>query len=103
MLFQDVNQDDASKISPDLPIFRYVRLPALLMMLRGEAFIPTLTKLQETDPRECRVLRRWESFDMHFASIVKDPSRDWLANKMPEWERQFISESLQGFSNNTHF
>jgi hypothetical protein len=54
ILFHDVNQEEVSKVSPDLPIFRYIRLPTLLMMLRGEAFIPTLTKLQETDPRECR-------------------------------------------------
>jgi hypothetical protein len=103
ILFQDVNQDEAIQVSPDLPIFRYVRLPALLMMLRGESFIPTLTKLQETDPRECRVLRRWESFDMHFSSIVKDPSREWLFKKMPEWEKEFISENLRGFSVESHF
>jgi hypothetical protein len=103
ILFQDVNQDEAIKVSPDLPIFRYVRLPALLMMLRGEAFIPTLAKLQETDPRECRILRNGESFDMHFSSIVKDPSRKWLAKKMPEWEREFISENLRGFSVESHF
>jgi hypothetical protein len=103
MLFQDVYQDEALKIPPDLPIFRYVRLPALLLMLRGEAFIPTLTKLQETDPRECKVLRRWESFDIQFSSIVRDPSREWLAQKMPEWEREFLSQGLPGYASASHF
>ena len=90
--FADVNRGDPERELPaDWPIFRYMRLPAFLLLLRGEAFIPTLATLRKSDPLESRLpLLCYPRFAAHFSSLWDDGAADWLLKKMPKWKADYV-------------
>jgi hypothetical protein len=50
--YQRAGYNPANPIPEDMLIIRYMSLQALLMLLAGSVFIPSIRKLQETDPLE---------------------------------------------------
>jgi hypothetical protein len=91
-LFQDVNRDDREyKLDPDCRIYRYMRLPAFLMLLSGKAFVPTLATLRKSDPLESRLpYLCYPRFTSHFSPILDADAAQWLESKMPKWKIDHI-------------
>jgi hypothetical protein len=91
-LFQDVNREDREyKLDPDCRIYRYMRLPAFLMLLSGKVFIPTLETLRKSDPLESRLpYLCYPSFSVHFSPLLGVDAAEWLEKRMPKWQMDFI-------------
>ena len=87
-LFPDVNRSvQNSELDPDRPIFRYMRLPAFLMLLSDEVFIPTLATLRKSDPLESRLpYLCYPRFSTHFSPLTDSDAIEWLKKKMPKWK-----------------
>ena len=90
--FQDINRGmPPRELDPKRPIFRYMRLPAFLMLLTGEAFIPTLSTLRKSDPLESRLpLLCYPRFAAHFSPLFVPGSMDWLRKKTPKGKADYV-------------
>jgi hypothetical protein len=56
-LFPDIDPGDP--ISDETKIIRYMNLQAFMTLLAGRVFIPSVKKLQETDPLESLLPSGW--------------------------------------------
>jgi hypothetical protein len=99
--FPDVDRGDPDRqLDPERPIFRYMRLPAFLMLLTGEAFIPTLATLRKSDPLESRLpLLCYPCFASHFSPFWEDGAAEWLFEKMPKWKAEYVQVNQKAHSN----
>lgn len=70
----------ATGIPEETPLWRYMKLSTFFLILKGKVFIPSLRKLQESDPKEMRILE-------HSVMPLGDPflnspeflnAKDWL-------------------------
>jgi hypothetical protein len=86
MLFPDVNRGNQNPgLVDERPIYRYMRLPAFLMLLNGEAFIPTLANLRKSDPLESRLpFLSFSRFSDYFSPMEDSEAKKWLLTKMPK-------------------
>ena len=63
------------------PLWRYMKLSTFLLLLKGTAFIPLLSKLQEADPKEVRASKHSAGEDAVCKSDVFREAADWLEKK----------------------
>lgn len=91
-LFSDVNWGEPERqLHINQPIYRYMRLPAFLMLLTGETFVPTLATLRKSDPLESRLpLLCYPRFASHFLPLFESGVMDWLLKKMPKWKANYL-------------
>jgi len=77
VLFPDINP--ANPIPEDMPIIRYMSLQALLMLLAGSVFIPSIRKLQEVDPLESLLPSECiADFSQRCLRLHEPQNADWL-------------------------
>jgi len=72
------------EISLDTPLWRYMSLGAFFMLLqRNEIFVPSLKKLQESDPKEMLIRRHSLSgtIDRFVHSELFKKAKEWLKKK----------------------
>ena len=76
-LFPDVDPDDP--IPDDARIIRYMNLQAFMALLAGRVFIPSVKKLQETDPLESLLPSECiPDFPQQCLRLQKEENADWL-------------------------
>lgn len=63
------------------PMWRYMKLSTFLLLLKGTAFIPLLSKLQEADPKEVRASKHSVGEDAVWESDEFQKAADWLEKK----------------------
>jgi hypothetical protein len=90
-LFPDVDPDDP--IPDDARIIRYMNLQAFMTLLAGRVFIPSVKKLQETDPLESLLPSECiPDFPQQCLRLQKEENADWLDRP----EKQLSQTSNQG-------
>lgn len=104
-LFRDINRGDADyKLDPDCRIYRYMRLPAFLMLLSGKVFIPTLATLRKSDPLESRLpYLCYPFFSPHFSPLLDADAAEWLEKRMPKWQMDLIELNQGNHSTPSQF
>jgi len=91
------------EMEPNTPLWRYMKLSTFLLLLKGTAFIPLLSKLQEGDPKEGRASTCSTGEDEVWESDVFQKAVPWLEKK--HTSRRFdLSEFAQarGFTSKPH-
>jgi hypothetical protein len=97
-LFPDIFENDVKKRLPDDPvIFRYMRLSAFVMLLEGEVFVPTISKLQSNDPLESKLPLNSYRYCEDFIASLSPTDRSWLEKKVePGFENLVQSGAEKG-------
>ena len=77
-----------NELPENVELWRYMRLSAFLMLLRGKVYVPTIAELRRGDPVESRSLctRTREYFD-----DLPEPDREWLLARANEHEKVAIN------------
>ena len=90
-LFPDIDPGDP--ISDETKIIRYMNLQAFMTLLAGRVFIPSVKKLQETDPLESLLPSECiPDFPQQCLRLQKEENADWLDRP----EKQLPKTTNQG-------
>jgi hypothetical protein len=80
--------------TPDLPLFRYMKLSTLLLLLKGKAFFPAVANLCKEDPFEgtlfCEPEWLWSALSELKGQDSAAKLDKWLREKAKGWEREMI-------------
>ena len=71
-------------------LWRYMRLSAFLMLLRGKVYVPTIAELRRGDPNEARMISK--ETKAYFANLP-EPDGNWLLGHATEQENKIIEAS----------
>ena len=90
---------DLAEASFGLPLWRYMKLSTLLLLLEGKAFFPSVATLRSGDPLEGLLPRDTEAWLMgKLRDLCGDRSADgvdkWLLSRATEWEQK--NENFKG-------
>lgn len=69
------------EMEPNTPLWRYMKLSTFLLLLKGTAFIPLLSKLQQADPKEVRASKHSAGEEAVRESDAFREAGDWLEKK----------------------
>ena len=84
---------DSAELSDDAELWRYMRLSAFLLLLRGKLFVPTIAQLRHDDPTEARnVCPATQSYFDNLSEV----DRGWLLSRSTSIERRLIEHPNAG-------